>query len=94
MPKEGKNTPEQVGGQDKNKNYEQTLTLYSIGIDHLTIIIRYFSHKTTALDNNKSLMIKYYSKLIIYILINNIYIRFYDSFEIFVAFEKKLYHEW
>ena len=28
-PKEGKNTPEQVGGQDKNKNYEQTLTLYS-----------------------------------------------------------------
>ena len=32
-PKEGKNTPEQVGGQDKNKNYEQTLTLYSIGIN-------------------------------------------------------------
>ncbi len=32
-PTEGKNTPEQVGGQDKNKNYEQTLTLYSRLVD-------------------------------------------------------------
>ena len=39
---------------------------------------------------NKSLTAKYYSKLINNILINNIYINFYDSFETFIAFEENV----